>query len=524
MMAKYPAERYQSVHEVNTNLARLVSETGEAASILVLTKRWRRAAACFVLLVLIAVGLWLLYPFFFPAPSLAVLRFETQGDHPHLAVLAEGIPDTLISELSPLLKVKARSSSFKFSPSSDVQKVGEELDVSAVVKGTLTAAGDFFSISVELVDTRDNQHLGGRQFTNWNLDEVITNQEVLAKEIVKALRLQLTEDESAQFAKRYTKNPEAFIAYQEGRRVYKTLDNQHDAIGYFQEAIAADPECAQAHAGLSYIYGQLTMWGFLPVAEALPMIRKPAARALELDPSLAEAYCAIGQQKVLEWDWRGAEEAFRKAIELNPNLPDGYQYYAIYYLIPMGKLDDAEVQLRTALQLDPLSPMLNMNLGMVHHAARSHDSAIDHYRQALHIDPDYWLAHRLLGYTYCAKEMFLEARSEFALGEPKDCPTCLPALQVPHVLVLLGDMEEAHAALRGDFYLEGKRESEEARMFAITGRIDEALQKLEEVLDNPDRCHWGYDLTLIKVDPKWDPLRDDPRFEDLLRRMNLPLD
>jgi len=391
MLAKDPAERYQSIHEVNTNLAQVVREPGKAFPSPPSTRRWRPAAVSLLLIAVAAGALWLLYRLLVPFPetidSLAILRFATQGDHPRLEILARGIPDNLISKLSPLFEVKGRISSFKFSPDSDVHELGEALNVGAVVAGTLTVADDFFSISVELVDTKDGHQLWSEQFTHWNLEDLITKQDVFAAELAEVLQLQLTQNEAAQLERRYTNDIEAFSAYQEGRRVYKTMDRQLDALDHFKAAIAADPNYAPAYAGISTVYGQLAMWGALPISQALPAIEEFSAKALELDPTLAEAYCAIGQQKVLGWDWQGAEKAFRRAIELNPNLPDGYRSLAMYFLLPTGKLDEAIMQLEKALELDPLAPWINLNLGMVYLNGRSNDEAVGYFRRVCLIAP-----------------------------------------------------------------------------------------------------------------------------------------
>jgi tetratricopeptide (TPR) repeat protein len=257
-----------------------------------------------------------------------------------------------------------------------------------------------------------------------------------------------------------------------------------------------------------------------PVRELLPSIEQNTQKALELDPFLAEAYVALGLRRALEHDLKSAEEAFRRAIELNPDLPDAYDRLARHCLAPMGKLDQAVEEAKKALQVDPLSTVTAMSVGASYYQARCYDEAIPYLRIAVELDPSHWRPHFYLGFTYVQKQMYAEAHREFAQVTTETCPVCPPggALGTPFVLAALGEREQALKAL-GDLGFSGHYPE---LTYTALGEKDLAFQWLEKNIEQELSGGLFSVMRLyLKVDPIWDPLRDDPRFPEMLRRLKL---
>jgi DNA-binding winged helix-turn-helix (wHTH) protein/Tfp pilus assembly protein PilF len=458
--------------------------------------------------------------------SLAVLPFLNGGSDPAAEYLCDGITDSLINKLSllPNLRVMSRNSIFRYKahsadtgltqaqrvgfPRADV--VGRELDVRAVLMGRVSEAGEILIVSVELVDARDNRHLWGAQY-NRPLADLFATQETISLEISERLRLKLTREEQQRLSKRYTENTEAYQLYLKGCYYWHklTIDGVGKGIELFQQAIEKDPGYALAYTGLLDCYTYLGS----PV-EA----KRAATRALELDPKLGEAHASLGFSTFLyDWDFPEAERRFKRAIELKPNYAEAHHWYAIY-LANMGRHEDAIHEAQRAQELDPLSLLMNQTAGNVLVCAREYDRAVEALRKTIDMDANFAAPHSTLGLVYVELGLYELAMAQFE-----------------KVRALLGNdvrMEPSLKALSGYVYAAWGKASEALKMaeeissqpaglpysiaaiYARLGEKDRALEWLERAYRER-----SFELVGLKVDPRFDNLRRDPRLQDLLRRV-----
>jgi tetratricopeptide (TPR) repeat protein len=322
--------------------------------------------------------------------------------------------------------------------------------------------------------------------------------------------------------KRYTENSEAYQAYLKGRYYWnkRTEEAFTKGIEYFRQAIEHDPSYALAYAGLGDSYNLLGASEIFPPKEAFPKAKTAAMRALEIDNTLAEAHTSLAYVKFrFDWDWSSAEREFKRAIELNPAYPTAYHWYA-FYLAEMGRLDEARTAIRKAQELDPLSLMINNSVGSVFLWTRQYDQAIDQLRKTLEIDPNFAFAHRNLGHAYMKKGMFKEAIAEMqkALALFKGSTEYLGWLG--NTYAVSGRRGEALKILDELKQLSQRKyvsPADFARVYIGLGDKDQAFTWLERAYE--ERSSF---LTDLKVAPMFDSLRSDPRFQDLLRRMNFP--
>jgi TolB-like protein len=345
--------------------------------------------------------------------SLAVLPFANESLDPAAEYLSDGITENLIHQLSLLssLKVMSRHSVFRYKARDlkeglpNAETVGRDLSVRAVLTGRIRLIDDVVLVSVELVDARDNRHLWGAQY-NRQLSEIATMQETISEQIAERLKLKLTGQDKQRLIERRTENPEAYQLYLKGLYFWNKLtpDGVQKGIQFFQQAIEKDPAYALAYTGLQNCYGYLNR----PL-EA----RKAAAKALELDPTSAEAHASSGFFKfVHDWDFSGAETELKLSIELNPNYAQAHHWYSIY-LAHMGRHDEAINEATRARELDPLSSLMNQTAGNVLMLARDYDGAVDALLHTLELDPHFAAANSVLGCVYGLKGMYEEALAQF---------------------------------------------------------------------------------------------------------------
>ena len=492
---------------------------------------WRRksvlAIAAIGLLVLLVAGGW-----FYRSSgrggetidSVAVLPFVNASGDPNSEYLSDGITESLINSLSqlPHLRVMSRDSAFMYKgKDKDAKTVGQELGVRAVFKGRVMQRGDTLDISAELVDARDDSHIWGQRYDR-KLADVFALQDDVAKEMTTALRMRLTGDDEKRMAKSYTVSPEAYQNYLRGRYWWnkRTEEGFNKGIEYFQQAIAKDPAYAQAYSGLADCYSQLPVYGFVPPKEAFRRAKEAVQKALEIDDTLAEAHTSLAFIKAhYDWDWSGAEREFQRAIELNPTYADAHHFNGIA-LAQMGRLDEAVAELKRALELDPLSLGINRDWGMAFYLSRHYDQAIEQYRKTLELDPNFIAAHNVLGMAYVQKSMYKEAiaDSEKALAISPNSTLALSVLGYAYGAA--GRRLEAQKVLDQLNALSKQKyvpSLDRARIYVGVGEKDKAFEWLEKSYD--DRSIGA--VIGMKVNPVFDPLRSDPRFADLLRRMNL---
>jgi serine/threonine-protein kinase len=529
--------RYQSAAELRADLKRLKrdTESGRAISAAVPTltarPRWYQGRAGVLRAALVGLAALLLlsgtYYWLAQRPpaieSVGVLPFSNASADPDTEYLSDGITESIINTLSqlPQLRVRSRSSVFRYKGQDvDPQKAGRELKVEAVVTGRVTQRGDNLIIQAELVDVSDAAQLWGAQY-NRRVADIFLVQEEIAREISDKLRLRLTGEEKQRLAKRHTENAEAYQLYLRGRYHWnrRTEEGFRRALDYFQQAIERDPNYTLSYAGLadSYALGYLP----LPIGEAVPKAKAAVEKALELDDSLAEAHTTLAYLKHrFEWDWVGAESEFKRAIELNPNYATAYQWYAMY-LATMGRHHEALAIMQQALEVDPLSLVMNSTLGRILHFARRYDEAIEQFRKTLEMDPNYARAHEDLANTYEAKALYREAVEEYLKAKTLDGAP-------PEDVAALRDAfarDGWNAYLRKELQLldqtawrKGWLNFYKALSYARLKDREQTLSWLEKAYQHGERGG----LVFLTVESSMDFLLPDPRYQAFLRRIGLP--
>jgi serine/threonine-protein kinase len=452
--------------------------------------------------------------------SVAVVPLANTSNDPDMEYLSDGISESLINSLSQLpgVKVIARSSSFKYKgKDADPQAVANALEVEAILTGRVTRRGENLLISVELTDARDKTQVWGEQY-NRKATDLLAVQSDIAREIASTLRLKLTSAEQQQLAKPETTNPQAYELLLKGRS-YGAKGRTEDAkkaTEFYQKAIAVDPTYALAYAELSGAYLYLVGNVNLDPKEGMPKAEEAARKALELDERLADAHLALANIKQSAWDWVNAEREFKRAIELNPNLAGAHHGYSDY-LCARGRHDEAIAEINRARELDPLSLFANLGVGVALWCARQYDQATDAFKKTLAMDQGFAPGHVWLGYAYAAKRMYPEAIAAFQKyiklsGED-------PSIQVSlgKAYAQAGQREKAQAILKRLETTEEYVSPEElASLYATLGEREKAFALLE-------KAYVAHDLQLqyLGSEPDLDPLRSDPRFADLVRRVGL---
>jgi serine/threonine protein kinase/TolB-like protein/Flp pilus assembly protein TadD len=457
--------------------------------------------------------------------SVAVLPFVNASGDPNTEYLSDGITESLINSLSqlPHLKVMSRDSAFMYKgKDTDARTVGQALGVRAVFKGRVMQRGDDLEISAELVDARDNSHIWGEQYSRKSSD-IFALQGELAKEMTSMLRVHLTGEDEKQMMKTYTANPEAYQEYLKGRYWWnkRTEDGENKAIDYFQQAIAKDPTYALAYDGLADVYSILGTYNYVPPKEGYPKAKEAALKALQLDDTLAEAHTSLACVKFeYDWDWTGAEKEFQRVTEINPNYAYAHVMHGIY-LRSMGRFEESTAEEKRAVELDPLSLVANRELGFSFYAARQYDQAIEQYRKTLELDTSFILVHQYLGLAYLQKNMFKEGLAEFEKGLANSPEDMLALSELGYAYARAGRKADAQKVLvQLNELSKRKYVPAVSRVGVYLGLGDK--EKAFEWLEKAYADHSiGGPLATPKVDPLFDPLRSDPRFQDLLRRMNL---
>ncbi len=493
-------------------------------------RRWRGAAVGIAALAVCLTAAAFFYLRFIRGPanaidSIAVLPFVNASGDPNTEYLSDGITENLINSFSqlPKLRVVPRNRVFRYKgKETDPEKVGRELNVRAVLTGRVMQRGDSLNIQTELVDVGADSQLWGRQY-NRKFSEIITVQEEIAKEVSEKLRLRPTGEEQRRLTRRYTENPEAHQLYLKGRYLWnrRTAQTLQRAAAYFQQAIDKDPGYALAWAGLADCYALYSFYGALSPEESFPKAKEAAAKALEIDDTLAQAHSSLVWVKSMyDWDWPGTEREFKRTIELNPNYATAYHWYAAGPLAAMGRLDEALAMLKRAEEIEPLSPVISTAVGWTLLNARQYDQAIEQLRRVLDMDANFALAHLFLGWAYEQKGMFEEAIAEFqkASSLSGGWPTIVGALG--HAYAVSGQKDRAQNVIAELKQLSRRRyvaPLEIAVIYVALGDKDLTFEWLEKAYR--DHSSW---LPWLKVDPRFDSLHGDSRYRDLRRRMGLP--
>jgi serine/threonine protein kinase len=458
--------------------------------------------------------------------SIAVLPFTNGGGDTNTDYLSDGITESLIDNLAhvPELKVKSRNSVFHYKGKDvDAQKVGNELGVSALVSGRVVPRGDSIEVSAELTDVRDNTEVWGQHYSG-NSASIISLRQQIASDIAEKLRPKISRSEKQQVTDQGTQNPEAYQLYLKGRYYWnkQTLPDITAAIPYFKQAISKDPGYALAYSGLADAYTDLPSFYGVP-GENYPKSNAAARKALELDATLAHPHAVLGSNEIeYEWDFAGGEAEYKKSFELDPNDASARQWYAVDIGMIGGREQDALSESNRARQLDPLSPTISFEAGLIHIMARQYDDAVAICKKVASQNPTFAAARHCLASAYWGKRMFPQTIEEFKISGQ-----------------LSGDRNESEfaSALDKGFRSSGWkaaltegitiRQSQRkngyvsaykiAQLYADLGDKDQAFHWLNIAYQERDFFLFG-----LMTDFLLDPLRSDPRFAELVRKVGLP--
>jgi TolB-like protein/Tfp pilus assembly protein PilF len=460
-----------------------------------------------------------------PAPirSLAVLPLENLSGDNSQEYFADGMTDELIATLGQIsaLRVISRTSVMPYKRArKGLPQIARELNVDAVVEGTVLRSGGQVRITAQLIEARDDKHLWSDSYEG-DLRDALTLQNTVARAIAEQIRISLNPQEQATLKQRKVVDPEAYEAYLKGRYFWnkRTGDDLERAVEYFNRAIERDPAYAQAFSGLADTYALLGDWeyGVLAPKDALPRAKAAALRALQLDNRLGEAHTSLAFcLEAFDWDLKSADTEFRRGIDLNPGYATAHHWYA-WHLSLLGRNSDAIAELKKAQNLDPLSLIINADLAELLLIAHFTNESIQQSRKTIEMDVNFPLAHNQLAVAYLQDQKHVEAIAELqtAVRLSAGSPTCIANLarafaasgRRNEAVQLLGDLKKRSRA-------SSSNASEIAVIYAALGDNDQAITWLETSYKerfNPS----------VLLRPGFDPLRADPRFQDLERRVGL---
>ena len=456
--------------------------------------------------------------------SLAVLPLANLSGDTQQEYFSDGMTEELITNLGKIsaLRVISRTSVMRYKKTEKpLPQIARELGVEGIVEGSVLRVGDRVRITAQLIRAEQERHLWAESYER-DLRDILALQSEVARAIASEIRIKVTPQEQTRLASARPVNPEAYEAYLRGRYFWnkRTEEAVKKAIEFFGQALEKDPTYALAYVGLADCYGVLGDYSFLSPKEAFPRAKAGATKALELDETSAEAHTSLAIIKDdYEWDWPGAEREFKRALELNPNYATAHHWYSDHLEI-VGRHDEAIAEIKRAQQLDPLSLIIKAIVGRRFHSARRYDEAVEQLRQTLEMDPNFAVAHWLLGETYEQKAQYESAIAEYQKARTASGGSVYVVAALGRAYAAAGKRREALKIL-GELEELSKRRyvsaSSVADIYIALGEKDQALEWLEKGYRDRDegmvRLNWEATL---------DPLRSDPRFQGLLRRMNFP--
>jgi TolB-like protein/DNA-binding winged helix-turn-helix (wHTH) protein/Tfp pilus assembly protein PilF len=456
--------------------------------------------------------------------SIAVLPLENLSKDLDQEYFADGMTDELITNLAQIsaLRVISRTSAMQYKGTKkSLSEIARELHVDAVVEGTVMRAGDRVRISAQLIEASTDHHLWAASYDR-DLRNVLSMQEEVTRAIVSEVRVKLTAQEQARLANTHPINPEAYQLYLKGRYFWYKLkpEAMQKAIEYFQQALEKDPAYAPAYAGLADSYNTLAFFTVFPPREVMPKAKAAAVKALELDDNLAEAHVSLGWAAfTYDLDWPAAGKHLERAVVLNPAYPLAHSYYSLY-LRALGRSEEGLTEAKRALDLDPVSPAIVHYMAVQLYLARRFDEAIEQCRKTLELDPTFTPVHGTLGHVYAAKGMYREALAEYEENSALTGGSPVSIAFVGYAHARLGQRSYAFRVL-DQLKAASKQRYVPTLSFAIVyvglGEKEQAFLWLEKAYDERTNS-----LAYLKVQATWDPLRPDPRFADLVRRIGLP--
>lgn len=534
--------RYQSAADLRTDLQRLKRNTestrvpiaqpsegtsqGRPASLHSASSRKLWLVLAVVLVALLAAGAWYMR---FSRPtsidSIAVLPFTNVGGDASKDYLSDGVTESLIGSLThvPNLNVKSRNSVFRYKGKEiDAQKIGSDLGVAALVSGRITPHGDTVEVSAELTNVRTNNELWGQHYSG-KTSEIISLQEQIAGDIAARLSSTLTSSQKQQVTKQGTQNAEAYELYCKGRVAFarRTSSDLRAALSYFNQAIEKDPNYALAYGGLADVYSVWPTYGGAP-SEGYPKSNAAARKALELDPSLSRPHAVLGANMMeYEWDFTAGQAEYKKALELDPSDSTARMWYAEDLSFVGGHEAEAIQEIERAHQIDPLSSIVSANLGLVHISTHQFDEAVNACDNLAHSDPTFARSHWCLFYAHWARHDYAKAVEEFKLyaqlsTSPNEMEFANALDQGFHAGGWKGAMRkglEVRLAQRKRGYFSP---FEIATYYAELGDKDQAFAWLDTAYRERDQL-----MESLLTEFKFDPLRSDPRFEELIRKVGL---
>src|SRR3989440_455503 len=460
-----------------------------------------------------------------PQKSIAVLPFDNLSRDPDNAFFAEGVQDEILTRLAKVadLKVIARTSTQKFkSAPTDLREVAKQLDVTNILEGSVQKVNDQVRVNVQLINALTNAHLWAEIYDR-KLTDIFAVESDIAKTIADTLQAKLTGSEKQMMAAQPTTDTTAYELYHKGRSLWgkRTGDNIPKAIAFFKQAIAHDPNYALAYAGLASAYILSPFYTGADRREAGSKAKEAAIKALRLDPNLAEAHAALG--KVLffsEIDLAGATREYKRAIELKPNDADAHHWFSNDSLAALGQFDEAIAEGKRSVELDPLSIVINADLGETLFYARRFDESVAQLRKTLEIDPTSFYAHYNLGIALQAKGDLSGAIAEYEKAKQLTDNVAVSTFWA-QAKAHAGDKDAARRMLSELDEISQHREVLSylrALLYLSLNNKDEALRWLEQSYEERD----GSNICWINVDPLLDPLHGDPRFETLVQKVTAP--
>jgi serine/threonine protein kinase len=496
-LEKKPEDRYQSIDEMLADLKNLTSDGWKFRS------SKEKAPA--------------------ELPSIAILQLSDLSPDGDQEYFCEGITEGINNALTKIdnLRVASRTSVIHFQKRDyDLHKIGQALNVNTVLEGSVRREGNKLRITVQLVNVEDGYYLWSEKYDR-DITDLFAIQDEISRSIADKLKLQLDDRIKEPLVKRYTKNLEAYHLYLRGRHFWNKRyeGGLQKSIEFFQQAIEHDPAYALPYAGLADAYNIMAFYNFLPPHEACPRAKAAAAKAVEIDPYLAEAYTALGWVATFyDWNWVEAETNFKRAIELDPKYANAHHYYSLF-LMANNRLDEGLHEVLRAYELDPLSMIINTSLGVAHYFRREHDEAIKKYFKALEFDPNFAPAHAYLAGPYVCQKKYDEALIECQKASSLAGGSTYATAFLGHVYGIAGEIDKAREILKALDDLSAKAYVSSQLMAMVyigIGDKDNAFKWLDKACD--ERDNW---MVWLNVYPVFDNLRADPRFAELLSKVGL---
>ncbi len=454
----------------------------------------------------------------------AILPMTNISADPNDEYFADGMTEELISTTSSItgLTLVARTSVMGYKGTTKkVEEIGRELSAGTVMEGSVRKAGNRLRVTVQLIDVQSQAHLWAQSYDR-ELDDIFSVQTDIAKRVAKALRIRILPVEERRIEKKPTEDIEAYALYLKGRYQWnkRTEEGLRAAIEFFQKAVEIDPRYALAYSGLSDSYAILAEWGHVPKTSGFPKAKEFSMKALEFDDGLAEAHASFARALELhDWDWAGSEREFRRAIEINPSYASAHQWYALL-LDLLGRFDEAIQEIHRAQELDPLSMAINSSaVPLIYNHAGQYDKAIEQGRKWLKVEQNSDVVHSRLAWSYAGKKMYAEAIQEVETASAMRTDNWVYRVDLGYLYALSGDLKKAEK-----FFSELLERSKKqyvppefvANYYFVLGDDARMFEWLERTYEDHDSS-----LGFWRFDPEFAKYRQDPRYLDLLRRMNL---